>query len=100
MSRFRVNPRLAQELKDSGMLGASTHAAARRIAKRVRTNQIMRRKGAAEISVKTLDPSTAAVVNTNHGAHLEEFGSVNNEPSAPLRTAARAEGLRLEEHGK
>lgn len=37
------------------------------------------------------------VANTDHGGHIDEFGSVNSQPYAPLRTAARAAGLRLEE---
>ena len=37
------------------------------------------------------------VANTDHGGHIDEFGSVKSPAYAPLRTAARAAGLRLDE---
>ena len=40
------------------------------------------------------------LVNHAHGAHLDEFGSVNNPPYAPLRRGAMAAGLRIEETPK
>lgn len=47
--------------------------------------------------VVTVDESgtEVRVVNTDHGAHLQEFGSRNNPPHAPLRRGARAAGMRL-----
>jgi hypothetical protein len=36
-----------------------------------------------------------AVLNTDYGGHLMEWGSVNNPPHAPLRRAVRAAGLSL-----
>lgn len=46
------------------------------------------------------DEDTTAVVNTDHLGHLQEWGSKNNPPHAPLRRAVRAAGLRLEEKPK
>lgn len=41
------------------------------------------------------DGDDIVVENTDYGAHLQEFGSVNNAAHAPLRRGARAAGLRL-----
>jgi hypothetical protein len=41
-----------------------------------------------------------SVVNTDHGAHLKEWGSSRNPPSAPMRRGVRAAGLRLRETPK
>ena len=38
-----------------------------------------------------------AVVNTDYAGHLQEWGSINNPPHAPLRRGVRAAGLRLDE---
>lgn len=46
------------------------------------------------------DAEGVAVVNTDHGAHIDEYGSINNPPYAPLRRAVRAAGLRLDEAPK
>lgn len=44
------------------------------------------------------DEQGVRVVRTDHGGHLDEWGSAKNPPVAPLRTAVREVGLRLEEH--
>ena len=46
------------------------------------------------------DASGVRVINTDYGAHIDEYGSVNSPPYAPLRRGARRAGFRLEEHGK
>jgi|VirMetMinimDraft_7_1064189.scaffolds.fasta_scaffold93106_2 hypothetical protein len=40
------------------------------------------------------------VTDTDFGAHLDEYGSVNNPAYAPMRTAVRAAGFRLSEESK
>jgi hypothetical protein len=46
------------------------------------------------------DADDVAVVNTDHGGHLMEWGSKNNPAHAPLRRAVRAAGLRFESSPK
>ena len=60
------------------------------------TRQFMPNKDTSDIVVAT-DGDEVYVSNTDHGAHLDEWGSVNNPAYAPMRTAVRAAGLRLEE---
>jgi hypothetical protein len=55
----------------------------------------MPRGGRAIVTESDLDG--VRVVNTDYGAHLAEWGSVNNPPHAPLRRGVRAAGLRLRE---
>jgi hypothetical protein len=50
--------------------------------------------------VVEVDGDEVRVVNTDHGAHLDEYGSAKNPPYSPLRRSVRAAGLRLDEHGK
>lgn len=59
-------------------------------------HKIMPRKSHQQVEVTEID-GRIFVVNTDYGGHLDEYGSVNNPPYAPLRTAVRAAGLRLEE---
>jgi hypothetical protein len=63
-----------------------------------RATRIMpRNPDAFEVQV---DDAGVRLVNTDYGGHLEEWGSINNPPQAPLRIGVRAVGLRLEEHPK
>jgi hypothetical protein len=59
----------------------------------------MPRKGTGSTDVVVMDTSgdTPRLVNTDHAGHLQEWGSANNPPHAPLRRGARAGGLRLDE---
>ena len=43
------------------------------------------------------DGQNVYLVNTDHGGHLQEYGSKNNPPHAPLRRAAMAAGLEVDE---
>lgn len=43
------------------------------------------------------DDSGVYVANTDHGGHLQEYGSRNNPPHAPLRQGAQSAGLRVDE---
>lgn len=63
-----------------------------------RAPRIMRRNPQAfEVQA---DEDEVRLANTDYGGAIAEWGSANNPPYAPLRTAARAAGMRLEEEGK
>jgi hypothetical protein len=107
MALFRPDPGLERALRRQAAHRAGMRAAAEVVAESARTlaraagAPWMPRKGAAEqpIVVET-DGDENRVVNTDHGGHLTEFGSVNNPPLAPLRRGVRAAGLRLDEQDR
>jgi hypothetical protein len=99
---FKPNRSLERELERQRQYTIALMAAAA-IVKReaeARAHRIMpRNPDAFEIQVRGLGRVTLA--NTDYGGHLEEWGSANNPPHAPLRTGVRAvPGLRLEEDSK
>lgn len=59
-------------------------------------HDVMPNRDHAKVEVVEVD-KRVYVVNTDHGGHLDEYGSVNNPPYAPLRTAVKAAGFRLDE---
>lgn len=96
MSHFVANPSLTLELLSQlrPVLRASGEAVASRADSFA--HSAMPRRGYKRIEVhETVEG--VEVANTNYGGHLEEFGSVNNPPYAPLRRGARAVGLKLRE---
>jgi hypothetical protein len=99
VSRFVPNPRLDAELEL--FVAPAVLAAGNAVKERaeVEKHSIMRRRGARPIVIET-EGDGVRVTNTDHGAHIDEWGSVNSPPYAPLRRAVRAAGLRLDEHGK
>lgn len=60
---------------------------------------IMRRPGAEQIQIVVNDDGVF-LANTAYGAVIEEFGSRNNAPFAPLRRAAQEAGIRFDEAPK
>lgn len=44
-----------------------------------------------------VDDQGVALVNTDYAGHLQEYGSVNNPPHAPLRRGALAAGFEVVE---
>lgn len=50
--------------------------------------------GKAEIAPAEID-GEMYLVNFNHGGHIDEWGSKNNPPYAPLRTGVRRAGFDL-----
>lgn len=48
----------------------------------------------AEVSAEWID-GDCYLVNHAHGGHIDEWGSVNSPPYAPLRTAVRRAGFEL-----
>lgn len=57
----------------------------------------MPRAGQTEQVAVGEDEDGVYVALTEHGGHLIEYGSANNSPHAPLRRAARAAGLEVDE---
>jgi methyl coenzyme M reductase subunit C-like uncharacterized protein (methanogenesis marker protein 7) len=98
VNRFKPNPNLAAELEIAAK--PALIAAANAVKPRVEAEKhsIMRRPSSRPVVVD-IDVDEVRVVNTDYGAWIDEIGSVNSPPSAPLRRAVRAAGLRLTEHG-
>jgi hypothetical protein len=94
------NPDLEQEVKDQGTVTPYLVTVAQGIASKAEAfaNRIMPRNSRAMEVVE--DDDGVKVANTDHGGHLDEWGSSKNPPNASLRRAARESGLRLEEQGK
>lgn len=98
--RFRRNPAFDAELKREPGIKIAT----RRAAGDVKDNaeQIARTfedtGHYADSFVIEETPDGHAVGNIDIAGHLQEWGSANNPPRAPLRRAARAAGLDLKEN--
>jgi hypothetical protein len=101
MSRFQPNPRLEAELAASAAAASALVKAATVVKAKVEREKhsVMPRKSTRPVVVE-VEGDEVRVVNTDHGAWIDEIGSVNSPPAAPLRRSARAAGLRLTEHGK
>jgi hypothetical protein len=102
---FRPDPEFASQLRRQPILRAALRDAAEdvaRTANRIARGKFMPRKRSGTPKTFVVDASgnETRVVNTKHGGHLQEWGSVNTPPQAPLRRAARANGLRLRERPK
>lgn len=94
---LRLNPRWQAQIEadPAFQLGLRAKAEiARGIAER-NVHRIMPRQAQA-IEVQH-QGHKVYLVNTDHGGHLDEWGSVKNPPNAPLRRAIRSVGLRLSE---
>lgn len=79
----------------SNLVGAA-HAVRDRV--EAEKHAVMPRQRRGSVVVEA-DARGVRVVNTDHGAHIDEFGSVNSPAYAPLRRGARRAGFRLDEHG-
>lgn len=100
---FVPNPQLAEHLQAQPEFRAAlrdtvepARVEADRIA-RAAGAPWMPRRGARDLIVVDDTPDGVRITNTDHAAHLIEFGSRNNPPHAPLRRGARAAGLNLTE---
>ena len=99
--RFQENPAFSREIQadphyQAGMTRIAEEASA--IVERL-AHHIMPRDYTDMIKVLHRGPEIF-IVNTNFGGHLDEFGSKNNPPYAPMRRGIRASGLRLDEANK
>lgn len=99
--RFRLNRDFERELQAEADTRGALVRAATTVARRAEAarHSIMprQRSGAIEVEV---DGNDVRLANTDHGGHLDEFGSAKNPPYAPLRRSVRGAGIRLDEHGK
>lgn len=99
---FVPNPNFAEEFEASQDSQEGKRAAAEEIKRhaepmaRAVGAPWMPRSGHETIEVVE-EEGEVYVVNTDHAAHLQEYGSVNNPPHAPLRRGARAAGLDVAE---
>lgn len=81
-----------------GLKGEAEKAA--RMAEQFAGNPWMPRAGEAnQISVVESD-GNVYLSNSDHAAHLKEFGSSRNAPTAPLRRGVQAAGLRFKDEGR
>ena len=62
-------------------------------------HKVMPNKEFSQVEVVEVD-GRVYVANTDYGGHIDEYGSANSTPYAPLRTAVRAAGFRLEEESE
>lgn len=99
MSRFTPNTNMHDELRREPQMRKAMVGEGREVASRAEAldHNIMPRKRSRGNFKVDAAGGTVRVVNTSHGGHIDEFGSANNRPYAPLRRAVRAAGLRLRE---
>lgn len=97
MRGFVPNPRFEAELRrEPGVRRALQERAEKAIA--AAQGDVVSPKFASGFYVEDNGDSVTAGT-TNPFFHLDEWGSVNTPPRAPLRRAVRATGARLEESG-
>jgi hypothetical protein len=98
MPRFRKNPNFEREFRADAMFGAALAAAAGAVASESRgvAHRIMPRGRGEQITV-VHEGTEVFVTNQAYGAHLDEFGSINNPAYAPLRRGVNAAGFHLTE---
>jgi hypothetical protein len=94
---FIPNPRFLTDLQTErpykeAMRGAVQQAADE--ANKVQNFIMPARGGKAWIQPAEID-GEMHLVNFNHGGHIDEWGSKNNPPYAPLRTGVRRAGFDL-----
>ena len=90
---FRPNPRFVAELKRDPGVRSNLEDAAEKVAQGANS---LTPHAPGSFTVEG-EGETVTVGSTDPFMHLVEWGSVNNQPYAPLRRAVRAAGLRFEE---
>lgn len=99
---FKPNLALARELRrlpeHRKGLAVATEPARQQVAQlaQVAGAPWMRSGRGDQIKIEVTDDGVF-LVNLDHAGHLQEWGSKNNPPVAPLRRGVRAAGLRLAE---
>jgi hypothetical protein len=96
---YRPNPDFEEELTAEPEFGDGMRQQAEVARARAESlaPRIMPRAGSPQAFQVQQDADGTYLVNTDHGGHLAEFGSVNNPPIAPLRRGVKAAGFRLVE---
>jgi hypothetical protein len=98
MRTFIPNPNFINELaKETPQVRELTDAAKKSAveANKIR-HHIMPQQADPAVEVE-VEGFRVFMVNTDYGGHLDEWGSINNPPYAPLRNGARNAGYPLEE---
>ncbi|HET7588595.1 MAG TPA: hypothetical protein VFK14_00195 [Solirubrobacterales bacterium] len=96
---FRPNPAFGKELeaelmRSRALWSSALHAADK--AEALAHHAMPLAGGGRRIVVGEVE-GDLAVINTNHGGHLEEWGLAHTPTYAPLRRGVRAAGLNLRE---
>lgn len=100
---FQPNPHFGMQLRRQRSMRAALRRAGNEVAKhatqfaRAAGAPWMERAGAERTIVVVEHDDRVQVVNTDHGGHLQEWGSKHNQPHAPLRRAVNAAGLHFDE---
>jgi len=96
--KYLPNPNFSKELEQDPEFIEGLKTCGRDIRDRAFyiKHKIMPNRKHSQVEVVEID-GRVFVVNTDWGGHIDEYGSVNNPPYAPLRTAVRAAGFRLSE---
>lgn len=98
---WRPNPKLDAELAASPEMVSELRTVAAGVARVAETNirQITRQgfmpRGGDLVVVEEGHDGSVIVLNTDHGGHLYEWGSINTPAYAPMRRAVRAVGLKF-----
>lgn len=97
-SGFKPNPAFEAQLKREVAYKAALLEPAEEVARTARAtaHRIMPAGRGEQIQAESF-AGEVVVANHNHGGHLDEWGSKNNPPYAPLRRAVRSAGLRFRE---
>lgn len=102
MKTFLPNPGFAKAVKASGDYREGVRSIAEEVKRLAEAAAVsigapwMARSGHELIEVGE-DDQGVYVANTDHAGHLQEYGSRNNPPHAPLRQGAMSAGLRVDE---
>lgn len=98
-SGFRIDPSFHARFAESVELRRELHETAEKAAEAAQgvAHRIMPDKGRkAQIQAVTSEDGEH-IVNFDHGGHLDEWGSRNNPPYAPVRRGLNEVGLPLKE---
>lgn len=94
---FKPDPDFEREASEAYREGIAQAAEPARAAAEMNARQAgapwMPRSGASSTVVIEVDEDGVALVNTDHGGHLMEWGGRNNPPHAPLRRGALSAGF-------
>jgi len=96
---FLPNPSFLKELQVEPEIVQALEKAAEAVAAEANKlrHRFMREEGAVLVrNESSRVHADVYIVNTDPGGHMDEWGSVNNELYAPLRTAVSNTGLEFE----
>lgn len=98
MAFFIPDPNFAKQAEDSEEYRAGLADAAQGAAQTAESlaHAIMPRDSSVQIVIEQTSDGVF-IVNRAYGAWIDEVGSINNPPYAPLRRGVQAAGLRLAE---